>query len=165
MYVLHNVKERDYLQDKLTYQVKSRKCGICFEPTNDLLSTQAVKVYPDDLIFELCDGLDNNVAELLLSYENQIINGKQAALSLPQRLQILEDIALMCVPHTERLEIFLGDNNPYLPDYFTCKLTCAEISETLYNEYQKDSTTPFIPCVHLVIETQDRLTIKSQAQN
>ena len=156
MFVLRNAKEQDYLRRKLIHLATLNKCGICCEPTNDLLSMRSVKMYPYDFAFEVCDSFDNHVAELLLSYEGTIINGEQASLPLFQRLQILEAFALICIPYTEELEIYLGDNNPYLPDYSTYKLMCTEIAKVLYKEYQKDSTTPFIPCVHLVVEKQEK---------
>lgn len=152
MYVLRNAKEQEYLRYKLVYLAKTKKCGICCEPMNDLLATQSVKLNSCDFAFEVCDSFDNNVAELLLSYEGDIINGEQAGLPLFQRLQILQEVALTCVPHAEMLEIYLGDNNPYLPDYSDYRLACTDIADTLYEEYQRDSSTPFIPCVHLIIE-------------
>ena len=152
MYVLRNAKEQEYLKCKLLYLAKSKKFGICCEPMNDLIATQSVKFNPCDFAFEVCDSFDNNVAELLLSYEGDIINGVKAHLPLAQRLRILQEVALTCVPYAEMLEIYLGDNNPYLPDYSNYRLACIDIADTLYKEYQMDRFSPFIPCVHLIIE-------------
>lgn len=155
MYVLRNVKKQEYLRGKLVDLARSKKCGICFEPMNGLLAAQSVKLNLCDFAFEVCDSFDDNVAELLLGYEGDIINGEQAILPLFQRLQILQEVALTCAPHTEILEIYLGDNDPYLPDYSNYRLACTDITDILYKEYQMERFYPFIPCVHLIIENSD----------
>ena len=155
MYVLRNTKEQEDLKRKLVFLAKSKECGIWFEPVNNLLLLQMVKLNPCDFAFEVCDNFGSNVAELLLSYEGILVDGELAPLPLFQRLQILQDVAATCVPHTDKLEIFLSDDDPYLPDYSDYKLVCEEIADTLYEEYQKEENSPFLPCVHLTIEREE----------
>lgn len=162
MYILRNVQEQASLRSKLISLAKIQKCGICCDPENGLLAMKTVRLNPHDVAFEVCDSFGSNVAELLLSYEGDIINGEQALLPLFQRLQILQDIAVTCVPHTEILEIYLGDNNPYLPDYSNYRIACTDVADTLYREYQTDIYTRFTPCVHLIIETQRTAEEKTQ---
>ena len=151
LYVLRNAKEIVQLRSKLVTLTEREKLGVGFNPNNSLLAANSIKLNAMDSVFEVYD-LESNVAQLLLSYEGYTVNGKQAELPLYQRMQILQEIALLCFPHASMLEVFLGDNNPYLPDYTVHKVDCMNVASVLLEEYQMDDTTPFIPCVHLVIE-------------
>lgn len=154
IFVVRNAKQIDRLRCVLVNLAKAKACGIGFEPMNGLLATQSIGLNLSDFVFEVCDDFVSNVAELLLSYEGYIVNGRKSPLSLLQRMEILQDIALTCQPYGEKLEIYLGDNNPYLPDYTVCRLAYTDVANALFKEYQKDSVTPFIPCIHLIVEKQ-----------
>jgi hypothetical protein len=152
MYILRNVRKYEALTDELIQFAKNKGFGLCFDPMNGLLSAQSVKLHPCDFAFEVTDSFDYNIAELLLSYEGYFINGVQASIPFSQRMQILQDVTSLCVSYSDMLEIYLGDNNPYLPDYITFRLRSTEVAEVLSAQYQKDDTNPFVPCIHLIIE-------------
>lgn len=153
MFVLRAAKDFCILYSDLLCAANAGEYGLCFEPGNNLLLEHSVELHMNDLAFEVCDNFGNSNASILLSRDGWTVNGKQARIPLKRRLKTIQDIALICARYAKVIEIYLGEDTPYLPDYFTFKLTCAEIADTLYNEYQKDSSTPFIPCVHIVIET------------
>lgn len=152
LYILRGVSDIEELHRKLLYTAKRRGCGLCFDPRNNLLLENSVEIKMNDFAFEVCDSFCNSDASLLLSYEGYTINGKKASLPLLERLKTLQDFVLNAVPHAEAIEIYLGEDTPYLPDYSDHKIACTEVTDTLYKEYQRDSSTPFIPCVHLMIE-------------
>lgn len=152
MYVLRGVADLDVLRSKLTDAAKAKEYGLCFDPINNLLLEHKIDLNEHDFVFEACDSFANSAASLLLCHDGIVINGVQASRSLRQRLEILQEIAIACISHAKTIEIYLGEDSPYLPDYSNYRLTCVEIADTLYKEYQLDETLTYIPCVHLVIE-------------
>lgn len=159
MYILRGAKDLEELRSKLICTAKARGCGLCFKPVNNLLLQQSVDLNISDFAFEVCDSFSSNDASLLLSYEGYSINGVQASFPLLERLKILQDVALACVPHAEAIEIYLGEDTPYLPDYSDYRLACTDIADVLYKEYQMDSYMAFMPCVHLIVEKQGYCTV------
>lgn len=153
MYVLRNVEEQGCLRCNLGKLAKSKNCGICCDQMNTLLATKSVILNPSDFAFEVCDSFESNVAELLLSQEGVAINGEYPILPLYQRLQILQEVASTCIPYVDTLEVYLSDNNPYLPDYSDYRVACTDIADILYKEYRnQDPTDVCIPCVHLIVK-------------
>ena len=51
-------------------------------------------------------------------------------------MEIVERIAKLCGLYAEEIEIYLSEDNPYLPDYTTHNLPHFGIAELLFNEYQ-----------------------------
>lgn len=152
MYILRGAKNLEELCSKLIRTAKVRGYGLCFDPVNNLLLENSIKLNIGDFVFEVCDSFSTNDSSLLLGYEGYSINGVPPSLPLLKRLIILQDIALACVPHVEVIEIYLGEDTPYLPDYSEYRLACADIADVLYKEYQRDSYMAYIPCVHLIVE-------------
>lgn len=151
MFVLRGVNNLHILHSELVSTAIVCECGLCFDPMNNLLLEESVTLSVHDYAYEVCDGFGSNDASLLLSYEGHSINGVQTRTPLLQRLRILQDLATICVPYAETIEIYLGEDTPYLPDYSDYRVACTDIADVLYREYQIDSHIPFIPCVHLII--------------
>ena len=154
MYILRRVNDLHILHDKLMSAAKSEEFGLCFTPVNNLLLEGSVELDVCDFAFEVCDSFSSSDASLILSHEGQRINGVQAKVPLLQRLKILQDVALVCAPHAEKIEIYLGEDTPYIPDYSNYTIACADIADALYKEYLMDDCTPYVPCVRLIIERQ-----------
>lgn len=152
MYILRGAKDLEELHSKLICAATASGYGLCFKPVNNLLLEDSVDLNMNDFAFEVCDSFSGNDASLLLSYDGYSINGVQASLPLVERLEILQDVALACVPHAETIEIYLGEDTPFLPDYSDYRLACTDIADVLYKEYQMDSNIAFMPCVHLIVE-------------
>lgn len=151
MYILRNAKDLEKLCSKLICIAKEKEYGLCFNPINNLLIENSVNLNSSDFAFEVCDSFNSDTASLLLCYEEYSINGMYAKLPLLDRLQILQNIASTCIPHTETLEIYIGEDTPYLPDYSCYRLAYTDIKDTLYKEYQLNWSSSLIPCVHLII--------------
>ena len=154
MYIIKSAIAIGELKKKLLIAAQTNDYGVCFNPINNLLLENSISIGQQDYIFEICDGFQSSDASLLLSHEGVLINGTQSNRSLLQRMKILQDVALICAPHTGRIEIYLGEDTPHLSDYAKYHVTISSVAETLYLEYAKDTFSPFIPCVHLVVETQ-----------
>lgn len=151
MYILRNAKEVDRLCKKLICTAMLKGYAVNLEPMNNLLLDKAVKLGDHDFIFEVCDNPISNVPALLISYDGRLIDGQQAQFPLVERLALLQEIAGTCLSHTDRVEIYLGEDTPYLPDYSVFSLRCGDIADTLYQQYQLSQGGPWIPCVHLII--------------
>lgn len=152
MYILRRANDLHSLNGKLISVANAEGFGLCFTPVNNLLLEGSVGLDVCDFVFEVCDSFSSSDASLILSHEGHSINGAQAKVPLLQRLKILQDVALVCAPHAEKIEIYLGEDTPYIPDYSDYRIVCADIADTLYKEYQMDDCTPYVPCVHLIIE-------------
>ena len=160
MYILRDVRDVKRLRDKLIYNAKEQGYGLCFEPVNNLLLEHMVDLGMSDFAFEVCDSFKSNDASLLLSYEGWTVNGVRANLPLLERLRIIEDVAVSCVPYTETIEIYLGEDTPRLQDYLDYRIATTDIADTLLKEYQSDSYKPFIPCVHLVVKNSHEASMR-----
>lgn len=149
--ILRKCYSPNKLHTNLVHIAQSKKCGIWFHSTCNLLQENSVKLAPEDYVFELCDSFDNDSASLLLSYDGYSVNGKQADFPLYHRLTIIQDIVTACMPYARSIEIYLGEDSPYLPDYADYVLENDDIAELLYKEYMSNGNSPFIPCVHISI--------------
>lgn len=152
MFILRGISELHILKRKLESTAIMYECGICFNPVNNLLLEKSVTLGITDYACEVCDGFGSSDASILLSYDGVSVNGVQASKPLFQRLKIIQELATVCVPHADTIEIYFGEDTPYLPDYSDYRIACTDIADTLYKKYQMDHEAPFIPCVHLIIE-------------
>lgn len=153
MFILRGTRDIEALRTKLICTAQTKGYGLWFEPVNNLLLEHCVDLNLGDYVFEVCDSFSSSDASFLLSHEGDIINGMQATLPLLQRLHILQNVALTCVLHAEVIEIYLGEDSPYLPDYSDYRIACTDIADVLYKRYQnQDPIDCYVPCVHLIIE-------------
>lgn len=152
MYILRNAEDVNGLRKKLISAVNVHGYAINFEPVNSLLLFHSVKLDKQDFIFEVCDDLISKVGALLLSFDGWMIEDRQAQLPLTERLVLLQEIASICLSHTKKIEIFSGEDTPYLPDYSDINVQCKDVADTLHKQYQLSEGGPWIPCVHLIIE-------------
>lgn len=152
LFVLRNVNATCELREKLEILISSCGCGVLYEPVDALIICKQVIISNTDFIFEPTDYPDSISSDLLLSHENIYINGETAALPLYTRLKTIQRFAELCIGHASPIEIYISEDNPYLPDYSLYNLTCYEIADVLYKEYQAcKQPYPYIPNVHLLI--------------
>lgn len=151
MYILRGARNALELETILMRIAQPLGCGFYFSPTNNLLLNHTVSVDSDDFIFEICDSFESSDASLILSYGNYPINGKKPSLPLFERLNILQVVASECMPYAQKLEIYLGEDTPFFPDYSDHTVVCSEIANTLYLEYELENSviSGYVPCVHL----------------
>ena len=156
MFALRGVKDLPILQDKLISFAKARQFGLCFEPVNNLLLEDIVKIDTHDFVFEVCDCFDHSDASWLLChewFEEEATGGALGSMPLLQRLQIIQDAASICVSYAKSVEIYLSEDDPYLPGYTKYRLPCSEIANVLYKEYQNDELLKtVVPEVYIMVE-------------
>ena len=147
--ILRKCENKHELFDNLKYIAQSNNCAIWLHSRCNLIQENSVKIMSSDCFFEVCDTFDSDDASMLLGYDGCTINGKQPTYPLYHRLTVIQEIATACTSYAERIELFLGEDSPYLSDYVNYVLETNSIAETLYKEYLSNEDTPFIPCVHI----------------
>ena len=91
-------------------------------------------------------------SDLLLGHDGHVFNGKQATLSLRDRLMLLQNITQVCLQFCIGIDLYISYDNPYLPEYIVGQLECRDVANYLYHVYQKSKDPyPFIPNVHIHI--------------
>ena len=156
MYILRNAEDVNGLREKLRSTAGTWGYAIDFEPVNNLLLFHSIKLDDHDFIFEVCDDLYTRVGALLLSYDGWMIEDRQALLPLRERLALLQEIARVCLSHTKKVEIFSGDDTPYLPDYVDLVVHCEDVAEAIHQQYQSEECWPWVPCVHVTISEDQK---------
>lgn len=152
LYILRNVSSVSKLKCALSEVCRAYGNGLLFNPVDALIACKQVEINKTDFAFTPTYSDTDMTTDLLISHDNQTINGNIAVLPLYRRLEIVQILAQVCLPYCTDIDIYLSDDNPYLPDYAAAELKCNEIAEFLYRKYQC-STVPYayIPDVHLHI--------------
>ena len=152
VFILRKVNSLENLQKKLYSFATNKECGVYFNPKNAMLLTNNFEIQADDVVFLVTDKANTNDASLLLSYDEMITNGKKPALPLKRRLELIQEIAEICTLYSNTVDIYLSDDNPFLPDYIKYTISTSHIAESIFEEYEKEKISPFIPCVHISVQ-------------
>lgn len=154
MYILRGAVSVKELKQNLISMAHSAKCGVCFNPVNNLLIESSIHINKNDLVFEVCDSFASSDASLLLSYDNISHNGRFPKLSLSNRMIILQEYVIACLPYVEKLEMFLGEDSPLASDYIDLCISVNEaprIATKLVEAYRREAPSAFIPCLHVTV--------------
>lgn len=152
LFVLRSTTHVETLKQGLQCFCCSQGCGLLLDPVDALIVCGQVRVEKTDFAFEVTNSCNDMSSDLLLGHDGHVVNGKQATLSLHDRLMILQNIAQVCLPFCIGIDIYISYDNPFLPEYTVAQLECRDVALFLYHEYQKSKNPyPFIPNVHIHI--------------
>lgn len=135
-----------------------RGFGIWDTPSNSLLVFNQIPMDENSMMFEPTDSTDTNSSELLLCPENCAVNGIYPSLPLCERLSFIQSLAEQCLRFAESVEIYISDDNPWLPDYSRYEIPCDMIAQVLHTEYKKSmSDCIWMPCVYIrILDQRDK---------
>ena len=166
LFLIRDIHEVDSLRKDLVTFVKSVKFGVDFHPFDELLLTcRQISLKTWDFVFEVCDSFEfSSSCDLVLYPDAHPTNGREHPLSFNERMMVIQQVAEVALKYSDEVELFLSDDNPYLPEFIVKNVPCQTVAKTLCLEYGKchepieDPTLhtkiciPFeIPSVHLII--------------
>ena len=155
MVVLRKAHEVGGLKNNITVLAEGAGYGICYDPRNALLSFKQVVLEDGDFCFAPTDSSDTTNVDLLISHENHYVNGQCARLSLRERLLFIQELARNCLYFAESVEVYISEDNPFLPEYAVYKVPCDRFVEVVISEYIPYATTShMIPSVAVHISGQ-----------
>lgn len=152
LFVLRGVIDTCGIINNITCRARDLGCGVSFSPVNALLSCNQLSKCNDTVMFAPTDTCETYTADLLLNPDNYLVNGIRASAPLFDRLLLIQQLAEVSIQHADCLEIYLSEDNAYLPDYTIHQITCDQVADVLLEEYQRD-TFPYqtVPCVCLYV--------------
>ena len=152
LFVLRGATCVEILKQRLWLFCHSHGCGLLLDPVDALIVCGQVRVEKTDFAFEITNSCNDMSSDLLLGHEGQIFNGKQATLSLHDRLMLLQKVSQVCLQFCKGVDIYISYDNPYLPEYIAVQLESCNVAEFLYHVYQESKDPyPYIPDVHIHI--------------
>lgn len=147
-FILRRCQNQKQLEVKANRWGDNLNCSIlfpsqCFWGDGLILSN-------DDVFFEIVDRPWESDCSVFLSYDSYTINGVAADHPLRERLDCLQELSCICAQYAESVEIYLGEDSLYLPDYAECVIPYSAIAETIWRQYNADQHTAILPCLHLL---------------
>ena len=152
VFILRRVECLEYLKELLYSCASKHKCGVCFNPKNGFLAMNNFKIQNKDFIFIATDKMNSDDASLLLSYDGMTVNGMLPVYPLMKRLKAIQEMAKISIYSSHSVDIYLSDDNPFLPDYISYTVSYNQIADILFQEYKKESISPILPNVHISVK-------------
>ena len=151
MVVLRNAANREQVPGKITDIAVKNGYGINSAPYNSLLAEKSVVLADGDIAFEVLGDLENDCCELLVGFDDMCYDGHFPDKPLESRMYFIQSLIFTCLEFCASAELFISDDNGYLPDYSAYSLQPAAVAQTLLYEYEKtDPGDPFLPNIHIV---------------
>lgn len=141
MFVLRKVHEVERLKKNITALAEATGYGIWYNPRNALMCFNQVVLEDGDFCFAPTDSPDTTNVDLLISHENDYINGKSATRSLRERLLFIKELAKRSLCFAEGVEVYISEDNPFLPEYTVYEVPCDRFDEVVICEYTPYATT------------------------
>lgn len=148
LYVLQNCSHTNQLMSELSDELQKYNFGVWYAPSNSLLSCGQLHVTPNTFLFEPTDSPDSISSELLLCPDGYSVNNALPAVPFKTRAALFQKLAQIGLQYADSLEIYMSEDNPYLPDYLIYDIEQNQIFDTLIFEYQKgERLLDPIPCI------------------
>lgn len=148
LFVLRKCTNPDKLKIALLDYAKTEKIGLWFDPQNGLLECKQILMEDATFLFEPTSGVHTIDSGLLLVPDAYSINGELPSRPFPQRAQIIQDLGKIGMQFAASVEIYISDDNPFLPDYRIYVVTPDEIKKVLlYEEGKVERQREPIPCI------------------
>ena len=166
LFLIRDIREVDSLRKDLAAFAATVSFGIDFHPFDELLLTEhQICLLTWDFVFELCDSFEHRGScDLVLYPDGYPTNGKEHRLSFGERMMAIQQVSEIALNYSNEVELFLSDDNAYLPEFVDINVLCQGVAKTLCFEYDKchepfeipnspyEGCIPFaIPSVHLKI--------------
>lgn len=148
LFVLRHSTNLDLLRNIISNTVHRAGLGVWFTPNNGLLSCGQLVLETDTFLFEPTDAPGTIGSGLLLSPDYYSINGRKAMVPFSERAKLIQDLAQVSLLFADSLEIYISEDNPYLPDFCMREIRQDQVKNCLLCEYSKEERhfEP-IPCI------------------
>ena len=154
IFIARNVNSVMALKEKLNSVASARCYSICFSPDCSLLLEGSVEYGDTDLTFEPFDAVESGGFSMLMVHDDVSINGRHPDSPLIERLSFIQELAQQCVCFSEKVELYLSDNNGFLPDFIHFDISVYDVAQVIYGEYKKNRIMKTIPNVHVVVSEE-----------
>lgn len=154
LFVIREIYAVDSLRKALVSFAKSKNFGIDFYPFDILLTHHQISLQTWDFVFSLCDSFEYASCDCVLYPEGAPINGRTHHLSFAERMMSIQHISEIALKYSDEVELFLSDDNPYLPEFFDCQTPCQHVAKTLCRQYCDCHALYDIPSVHMKIHNR-----------
>ena len=151
LFLIRDIHATDSLREKLVAYVKTQNFGVDFHPFDGLLIYRQIPLQTWDFVFSLCDSFEYVSCDCVLYPEGYPTNGREHHLFFRERMMVIQHIAEKTLEYSDEVELFLSDDNPYLPEFVDFNVSCQHVAETLCEQYSHYIYPFDIPSVHLVI--------------
>lgn len=155
-YVIRNICLTDNLKKDLVEYVRRHGRGITFNPVNNLVICHQLNLGIWDIAFSPSDSLDflNSVVDLLdcgIDFDGKSFIKKD----IKDKVSFFCGFTGICLDYTEEVELYISEDNSYLPDYSVFDVEIDNLSGMLMELL--GNVTDFLPNLYLRIrKTADR---------
>ena len=148
LFVLQKCTNPVELKHALSDYGKKENIGFWFDPHDGLLEYKQIALDNKTFLFEPTNGPDTIDSGLLLVPDYYSINEEMPNRPFQQRAKILQELGKIAIRFASSLEIYISEDNHYLPDYTIYNVTKDEIMDVLLFESAKDERRiEPIPCI------------------
>lgn len=151
LFLIRDIHAVDSLRKDLVSFAKSNSFGVDFHPYDILLTHHQISLQTWDFVFSLCDSFEHTSCDCVLYPEGAPINGRTHHLSFLERMMSIQHIAEIALKYSDEVELFLSDDNPYLPEFIDLQTPCQHVAKTLCLQYCECHAPYDIPSVHMKI--------------
>ena len=152
LFLIRDIYAVDSLRKELVSFVKSKDFGVDFHPFEILLAHHQISLDTMDFVFSLCDSFEYVSCDCVLYPEGSPVNGRTHPLTFAERMMTIQQVAEIVLRYSCEVELFLSDDNPYLPDFTVFDIPCQQVADTLCLQYQHCRYQAYnIPSVHMKI--------------
>ena len=151
LFLIRDIHAVDSLRESLVSFASSINFGIDFHPFDILLTDRQLSLQTWDFVFSLCDSFEYTSCDCVLYPEGAPVNGRIHHLIFEERMMSIQHIAEIALKYSEEVELFLSDDNPYLPEFVDYTAPCQQVANILCLQYSKCQLPYDIPSVHIKI--------------
>lgn len=151
LFVIRDIDTIDSLRKDLVSFATTKNFGVDFHPQDILLTHRQIQLQTWDFVFSLCDSFVYSSCDCVLYPEDAPVNNRTHLLSFAERMLTIQQVAGIALKYSDTVELFVSDDNPYLPDFYVCDAVCPQIADILCWQYSKCQVPYDIPSVHLKI--------------
>ena len=138
LFIIRNIHRTDELKKLLVSFAKDRGIGVSFHPIDNLLIFNQIHIAVWDFVFSPADSFtcSNSVAELLNCYMDPS-QSKTVEKIIAERTEVFQAITDICMHYTAELEIYISEDNPFLPDYSIYVVEANQVANTLFELFRQ----------------------------
>ena len=151
MFLIRDIDEVDSLRKDLVSFAKSKDFGVDFHPFDILLTHYQIPLQTWDFVLSLCDSFEYTSCDCVLYPEGSPVNGRTHLLSFAERMMTIQQTAEIALKYSNAVELFLSDDNPYLPEFIEFDTSCQQVAKILCLQYCKCQEPYPIPSVRMKI--------------
>ena len=151
LFLIREIDAVDSLRKDLVSFAKMKNFGVDFYPFDILLAHRQVSLQTWDFVFSLCDSFIHTSCDCVLYPEGAPVNGRTHSLSFAERMMTIQEVAEIALKYSDTVELFLSDDNPYLPEFNYFDTSCRQVANILCLQYCECKVPYDIPSVHMII--------------